>query len=81
MTRQNVTDGVREILTKTRPTCVGEGVVLSEETVALETERRLRDLVKEHPKPEAYLVQVHPRVRRSSSGPRPGARCSSSSAR
>ena len=62
MTRQNVTDGVREILTKTCPTCEGEGVVLSEETVALETERRLRDLVKEHPKPEAYLVQVHPRV-------------------
>jgi ribonuclease G len=62
MTRQNVTDGVREILTKTCPTCAGEGVVLSEETVALETERKLRDLVKENPKPEAYLVQVHPRV-------------------
>jgi ribonuclease G len=62
MTRQNVTDGVREILTKTCPTCVGEGVVLSEETVALETERRLRDLAKEQPEPEAYLVRVHPRV-------------------
>jgi ribonuclease G len=62
MTRQNVTDGVREILTKTCPTCAGEGVVLSEETVALETERRLRDLVKDDPKPEAYLVQLHPRV-------------------
>ena len=62
MTRQNVTDGVREILTKTCPTCDGEGVVLSEETVALETERKLRDLVKENPKPQAYLVKVHPRV-------------------
>jgi ribonuclease G len=62
MTRQNVTDGVREILTKTCPACDGEGVVLSEETVALETERRLRDLAKEHPEPEAYLVKVHPRV-------------------
>jgi ribonuclease G len=62
MTRQNVTDGVREILTKTCPTCEGEGVVLSEETVALETERRLRDLVNDHPEPEAYLVKVHPRV-------------------
>ncbi|MEA2470274.1 MAG: ribonuclease, partial [Thermoleophilaceae bacterium] len=29
MTRQNVTDGVREILTKTCPWCDGEGVVLS----------------------------------------------------
>ena len=62
MTRQNVTDGVREILTKTCPVCEGEGVVLSEETVAIETERKLRDLVKENPKPEAYLVKVHPRV-------------------
>jgi ribonuclease G len=62
MTRQNVTDGVREILTKTCPTCDGEGVVLSEETVAIEVERKLRDLVAERPEPEAYLVQVHPRV-------------------
>ena len=36
MTRQNVTDGVREILTAPCPTCHGEGVVLSAETVALE---------------------------------------------
>ena len=35
MTRQNVTDGVREILTKRCPTCDGEGVVASEETVAI----------------------------------------------
>ena len=51
MTRQNVTDGVREILTKTCPTCDGEGVVLSEETVAIEVERKLRDLVAERPEP------------------------------
>jgi ribonuclease G len=62
MTRQNVTEGVREILTKTCPTCDGEGVVLSEETVALDIERRLRELVAERPKPEAFLVQVHPSV-------------------
>jgi ribonuclease G len=62
MTRQNVTDGVREIITKTCPTCNGEGVVLSEETVAIEVERKLRDLVAEKPKPEAFLIQVHPRV-------------------
>ena len=62
MTRQNVTDGVREILTKTCPTCDGEGVVLSEETVAIDVERKLRDLVAEHPDPEAFLIQVHPRV-------------------
>jgi ribonuclease G len=62
MTRQNVTDGVREILTKTCPTCDGEGVVLSEETVALEAERWLRELAAERPQPEAFLVQLHPRV-------------------
>ena len=47
MTRQNVTDGVREILTKTCPTCDGEGVVLSEETVAIDAERKLRELAAE----------------------------------
>jgi ribonuclease G len=62
MTRQNVTDGVREILTKTCPTCDGEGVVLSEETVAIEVDRWLRDLVKEKPEAEAFLIRVNPRV-------------------
>ncbi|MFL5781575.1 MAG: Rne/Rng family ribonuclease [Thermoleophilaceae bacterium] len=62
MTRQNVTDGVREILTTTCPTCEGEGVVLSEETVAIEVERKLRDLVAERSGPEAFLIQVHPAV-------------------
>ena len=62
MTRQNVTDGVREILTKTCPVCNGEGVVLSEETVALDVERKLRDLVAEKPEPKAFLIQIHPRV-------------------
>ena len=62
MTRQNVTDGVREIMTKECPFCAGEGVVLSEETVAIDVERKLRDLVSERPDPEAYLVQAHPRV-------------------
>ncbi|HEX8856929.1 MAG TPA: ribonuclease E/G, partial [Thermoleophilaceae bacterium] len=62
MTRQNVTDGVREIITKTCPTCHGEGVVLSEETVAIEVERKLRELATERPDAEAFLVQVHPRV-------------------
>jgi ribonuclease G len=59
MTRQNVTEGVREIMTKPCPTCGGEGVVLSEETIAIDVERRLREL--ESPA-EAFLVQVHPRV-------------------
>src|SRR4051812_23202830 len=62
MTRQNVTDGVREILTKTCPTCEGEGVVLSEETVAFEVDRWLRELAVDRPSSHAYLVRVHPKV-------------------
>ena len=41
MTRQNITDGVREILTVKCPTCDGDGVVLSAETVALEGLRKM----------------------------------------
>jgi ribonuclease G len=62
MTRQNVTDGVREILTKVCPTCEGEGVVLSEETVAIEAGRWLRELAAERPEPEAFLIRVNPKV-------------------
>jgi ribonuclease G len=62
MTRQNVTDGVREILTKTCPVCDGEGVVLSEETVALDVERKLRDLAADKADVEAFLIQINPRV-------------------
>ncbi|MDQ6749831.1 MAG: Rne/Rng family ribonuclease [Actinomycetota bacterium] len=63
MTRQNVTEGVREIMTRPCPTCEGEGVIRSEETVAIEVERKLRELVSGEPDgPEAYLVQINPRV-------------------
>jgi ribonuclease G len=61
MTRQNVTDGVREIMTRPCPTCDGEGVIKSEETIAIEFERRLRDLAKETTS-DALLIQMNPRV-------------------
>ncbi len=61
MTRQNVTDGVREIMTRPCPTCDGEGVIKSEETIAIEFERRLRDLAKETTA-DALLIQMNPRV-------------------
>ncbi len=60
MTRQNVTDGVREILTAPCPTCAGEGVVLSAETVALEGLRKMRDLAARDA--EAFLLRVNPKV-------------------
>jgi ribonuclease G len=61
MTRQNVTDGVREIMTRPCPTCRGEGVIKSEETLAIEFERRMRDAANET-KAEALLIQMNPRV-------------------
>src|SRR3954468_8344349 len=62
MTRQNVTDGVREILTAPCPTCDGEGVVLSAETVALDAMRRLPDIATGAKDAEALLIRVHPKV-------------------
>src|SRR6476646_3917132 len=62
MTRQNVTEGVREIMSRECPTCEGEGVIRSEETIAIDFERRLRDVAAENPDAEAFLVQLHPRV-------------------
>jgi ribonuclease G len=61
MTRQNVTEGVREIMTRPCPTCDGEGVIKSEETIAIEFERRLRELAPKV-KAEALLLQMNPRV-------------------
>jgi ribonuclease G len=44
MTRQNVTDGPREILTRKCPVCEGDGVVISDASVAIVIERKLRAL-------------------------------------
>ncbi|MGD0199039.1 MAG: Rne/Rng family ribonuclease [Solirubrobacteraceae bacterium] len=62
MTRQNVTEGIREIMTRPCPTCHGDGVIRSEETISIEFERRLRDLATANPTAEAFLVQMNPRV-------------------
>jgi len=61
MTRQNVTDGPREILTDPCPTCGGDGVVVSMETYAVEAERRLRALVGTSAS-EAFLVELNAQV-------------------
>ncbi len=64
MTRQNVTDGVREIMSKPCPVCHGEGVVKSEETIAIEFARHIRHMARDAgPEgPEAYLMRINPRV-------------------
>jgi ribonuclease G len=61
MTRQNVTDGPREILTNRCPVCSGDGVVVSDGTHALEIERKLRAIAKGS-RVQAFKVEVHPRV-------------------
>ncbi len=62
MTRQNVTEGIREIMTRPCPTCHGDGVIRSEETISIEFERRMRELALANPDTEAFLVQMNPRV-------------------
>ncbi len=68
MTRQNVTDGPREILTNRCPVCAGDGFVVSEATHALEVERRLREIAKGS-RVQAFRVAVHPRVLSLLAGP------------
>ena len=58
MTRQNVTDGPREILTISCPTCAGDGVIVSPETHAVEAERKLRQHIAGS-KAEAFVVEMH----------------------
>jgi ribonuclease G len=61
MTRQNVTDGPREILTERCPSCKGDGVIVSMETHAVDAERRLRRLAAES-KSESFLVELNSQV-------------------
>jgi ribonuclease G len=69
MTRQNVTDGPREILTRKCPTCAGEGVVVSEATAVVDAERRLRALVAAKPRTRAFKVELNAHVAELLIGP------------
>jgi len=62
MTRQNVTDGPREVMTKKCPTCGGDGIVVSEYTAAVDVERRLRSLVTPGSRDKAFKVEVEAKV-------------------
>jgi ribonuclease G len=69
MTRQKVTEGPREILTRKCSVCNGDGIVVSDETIALEVERKLRALAAGGARVQAFEVEVHPRVRALLAGP------------
>jgi ribonuclease G len=68
MTRQNVTDGPREVLTVACSTCGGGGIVLSAETHAVMAERRLREHVAGS-RAKAFLVEMHSDVAAILAGP------------
>ncbi|MGM0471757.1 MAG: Rne/Rng family ribonuclease [Bacillota bacterium] len=61
MTRKKEKEGVAEFLQKSCPYCQGSGRVLSEDTVALKTIRKLKKLFNNNDQ-EAVLVEVHPQV-------------------
>ena len=61
MTRQNISDGPREVMTEVCPTCAGVGVVPSDETRAIELERELRESLPGRGG-DAFAVTVHPRI-------------------
>ncbi len=61
MTRQNVTDGVREVMTTVCAVCGGEGRVLSLESIAIENLRSLRRHAALSTA-EAFLVELNPEV-------------------
>lgn len=61
MTRQNITRGLREVMTRSCSTCGGEGRVISEESALIEVERRLRSLALSSA-PPGLRVEVHPWV-------------------
>ncbi|HVV57707.1 MAG TPA: Rne/Rng family ribonuclease [Gaiellaceae bacterium] len=69
MTRQNVTDGPREVMTKKCPTCGGDGIVVSEQTAAIDVERRLRTLPTPGSRSKAFRVEVNARVASLVAGP------------
>ena len=71
MTRQNVTEGPREILTRKCPTCAGDGIVFSDASAALEVERQLLSLARGS-RAQAFRVEVSPRVASILVGPGAG---------
>jgi ribonuclease G len=69
MTRQNVTDGPREVMTRKCPTCGGDGIVVSEGTTAVEIERKLRALVTPGSRAKAFKIELNARIASIVAGP------------
>jgi ribonuclease G len=61
MTRQNISDGPREIMTVECPTCDGVGVVLAQETHAVNIDREIRRALRAREE-KAFAVAVNPAI-------------------
>lgn len=59
MTRQNISDGPREVMTVACPTCDGVGVVPSDETHAVRADREIRRILLERSE-KAFAVGLNP---------------------
>jgi ribonuclease G len=68
MTRQNVTDGPREILTRKCPVCEGDGIVVSDASLAIDLERKLRALAAGS-RHKAFKVAVNDHIGSALVGP------------
>src|SRR4051812_49138153 len=64
MTRKNIADGVREIMTCESPMCEGTGRVLSDESLAIDMLRNLRRIARES-KSEAFRIELEDGVART----------------
>ena len=64
MTRKNIADGVREIMTCECPVCEGTGRILSDESLAIDMLRNLRRVARES-KSEAFRVELEDGVART----------------
>jgi ribonuclease G len=61
MTRQNISDGPREIMTVACPACEGVGVVLADETHAVNADREIRRQLRGR-REKAFAVGLHPAI-------------------
>ena len=78
MTRQNVTEGVREIMTRPCPTCEGEGVIRPRRRSPSSSSAGCARASAADRRREAFLVQMNPRVSARVHRPRRRACCTRS---
>ena len=69
MTRKNVSDGILGTMCKVCPCCEGSGYIKSEDTITLETERKIRKLAKES-NAKGFLVRLNTAIASLVIGPK-----------